>query len=265
MPIAVVSELWEGLAMQRGEVMFISACVCVWKGWGKAQVLSLPHHTCTSSPKAWSQGLHLPHLSCLLQMLFANNNKDFSCCGAEDTRWERLSCLWGRCTQNNYFLRQKVKLCHNLTGVWLSTISWYSSTERWLLANLWSEMWMPPAFAMLCWTFPSNVPPSQPRAGPHNCPWEHHTAALGDKVPLLPVKHRMRKDLLDRHFLHLTYSMNLGFCPCYRPLKICKMSPLWFLLREIEMSVINVTAWQCQEKKTALWPKGKSGQKQQNL
>lgn len=57
--------------------------------------------------------------------------------------------------------------------------------------------------------------------------------------------HRVRWDLLDRHFPHLTCSMNLGFCPSYKPLQICKMSPLWFLLREIETAVINVTAWQC--------------------
>lgn len=57
--------------------------------------------------------------------------------------------------------------------------------------------------------------------------------------------HRVRWDLLDRHFPHLTCSMNLGFCPSYKPLQICKMSPLWFLLREIETAIINVTAWQC--------------------
>lgn len=132
--------LWEGWAMQRGEVMFISACVCAWKGWGKAQVLSLPHHTYTSSPKAWFQGLHLPHLSCLLQMLFANNNKDFSCCGPEDTEWERLSCLWRRCTQNNYFLRQALTKSHRCVVKHQLMIFWYDIQSPTPSCNAQGEM-----------------------------------------------------------------------------------------------------------------------------
>jgi len=42
-----------------------------------------------------TENRHNPKLPCLPQLLFPSS-KDLTCCEADNTRWERLSHLWGR-------------------------------------------------------------------------------------------------------------------------------------------------------------------------